>query len=147
VKRNPAGRPNTFLMGVKVRVGGRRSAAMVAMVATALLGARVALAAPAATIKMSDTPPKFIPTKVTIKVGQTIQWVNNAATLHSVDADASMVQSPTDVVLPPGAKPFDSGFMAPGATFEYAFTVPGVYKYTCVPHEKDGMVGEIDVTK
>jgi plastocyanin len=57
------------------------------------------------------------------------------------------VQNPKDVVLPSGAKPFDSGFMPPGQTFDYAFTTPGVYKYTCVPHEKDGMKGEIDVTK
>ncbi len=147
MKRNPAERSNRFLTGILACVGGRKSAALVALVGISLLGAQFALAAPGAMVKMSDTPPKFIPEKVTIKVGQSVQWTNNAATLHSVDADPSMVQSPKDVVLPPGAKPFDSGFMSPGATFEQAFTVPGVYKYTCVPHEKDGMVGEIDVTK
>jgi plastocyanin len=139
VKANPA---NTC-----VKVHGRSRATLAAVAALMLLGAPIALAAPAATIKMSDTPPKFIPEKVTIKVGQSVEWTNNAATLHSVDADASMVQSPKDVVLPAGAKPFDSGFMSPGATFEHTFKVPGVYKYTCVPHEKDGMVGEIDVKK
>jgi plastocyanin len=147
VKRNRTERLNTFLAGVQARAGWRKSAAPAALMGISLLGARLALAAPAMTVKMSDTPPKFIPEKVTIKVGQSVQWTNNAATLHSVDADPSMVQTPTDVVLPPGAKPFDSGFMSPGATFEQAFTVPGVYKYTCVPHEKDGMRGEIDVTK
>jgi plastocyanin len=117
------------------------------LVAAALFGGGVALAAPVAIIKMSDTPPKFIPEKVTIKDGQTVEWTNNAATLHSVDADPSMVQNPKDVVLPSGAPPFDSGFMSPGATYQYTFKTPGVYKYTCVPHEKDGMKGEIDVTK
>lgn len=113
-----------------------------------LVGISAALAAtPAATIKMTDTPPKFLPEKVTIKTGQSVEWINNAATLHSVDADASMVQNPKDVVLPAGAKPFDSGFMPPGGKFAYTFTVPGAYHYTCVPHEKDGMKGEIDVTK
>lgn len=141
MRRNPA---NTR---VKVRAGGRNGVALLAFAAIMLLGARIALAAPAASIKMSDAPPKFIPAKVTIKVGQTVQWTNNAATLHSVDADPAMVQSPKDVALPAGAKPFDSGFMSPGATFEYTFKVPGVYKYTCVPHEKDGMIGEIEVTK
>ena len=112
---------------------------------SAISGVRAA--APAATVKMSDTPPKFMPEKAKIKVGQTIEWINNAQTLHSVDADASMVQDAKDVVLPPGAKPFDSGFMGPGAKFDYTFTTPGTYKYTCVPHEKDGMIGTIEVTK
>ena len=42
---------------------------------------------------------------------------------------------------------FPPGFMPPGAKFDYTFTTPGAYHYTCVPHEKDGMKGEIDVTK
>jgi plastocyanin len=100
---------------------------------------------PAAVIKMSDKPPHFIPDKVTIKAGQTVQWVNNAKTLHSVDGDPSMALKPSDVSLPPGAKAFDSGFMKPDATWNYTFKVPGTYKYTCVPHEKDGMNGEIVV--
>ena len=141
MKRNPANDP----AGLRAARWKPAAAALGAVIA--LLQAGAVLAEPAVTIKMSDTPPRFMPEKVTIKVGQTVQWVNNAATLHSVDADTSMVQSPKDVVLPAGAKPFDSGFMSPGATFEYTFTVPGVYKYTCVPHEKDGMAGEIDVTK
>ncbi len=115
--------------------------------AALMIATTAAFAAPAATVKMSDTPPKFIPEKVSIKAGQTVEWVNNAATLHSVDADPSMVQNAKDVVLPPGAKPFDSGFMQPGAKYDYTFTTPGVYKYTCVPHEADGMHGEVDVAK
>ena len=101
--------------------------------------------APAVVIKMSDKPPKFLPDKVTIKAGQTVQWVNNAKTLHSVDGDPSMALKPSDVSLPPGAKSFDSGFMKPDMTWEYTFKVPGTYKYTCVPHEKDGMNGEVVV--
>jgi len=101
--------------------------------------------APAAVIKMSDKPPKFLPEKVTIKAGQTVRWVNDAKTLHSVDGDPTMALKPSDVFLPPGAKPFDSGFMKPDVTWEYTFKVPGTYKYTCVPHEKDGMNGEIVV--
>jgi plastocyanin len=105
----------------------------------------VLAAAPAVVIKMSDKPPQFHPDKITIKPGQTIEWINNAKTLHSVDGDPSMALKPGDVSLPPGAKTFDSGFMRPGMTWEYTFTVPGTYKYTCVPHEKDGMNGIIVV--
>jgi plastocyanin len=56
-----------------------------------------------------------------------------------------MALKPSDVSLPPGAKPFDSGFMKPDMTWSYSFKVPGTYKYTCVPHEKDGMNGEVVV--
>jgi plastocyanin len=104
-----------------------------------------AASAPDAVIKMSDKPPKFLPDKVTIKAGQTVEWVNNAKTLHSVDGDPTMALKPSDVSLPPGAKPFDSGFMKPDMTWDYTFKVPGTYKYTCVPHEKDGMNGEVVV--
>jgi plastocyanin len=107
--------------------------------------ASASAATPAVVIKMSDKPPKFLPDKVTIKSGQTIEWINNAKTLHSVDGDPTMALKPSDVSLPPGAKPFDSGFLRPDMTWEYTFKVPGTYKYTCVPHEKDGMNGEVVV--
>jgi plastocyanin len=121
--------------------------AALATIAPAIPASAVAGGSPAVVIKMSDKPSKFLPDKVSVKVGQTVEWINNAKTLHSVDADPSMVQKSSDVVLPPGAKPFDSGFMPPGATFDYTFTVPGTYKYTCVPHEKDGMNGAVVVKK
>jgi plastocyanin len=126
-----------------------RSRAILA-IATALtfvLGAALAYAAPAATVEMTDKPPMYHPMKVAIKVGDTVEWVNNAETLHSVTTDPDSAQKPTDVSSPPGAKPFDSGFMKPGMTFDYTFTVPGTYKYLCLPHEKDGMIGYIVVSQ
>ena len=119
--------------------------AIVAFSGFSILFTAFGASAPATVIKMSDKPPKFLPDKVTIKVGQTIEWVNNAKTLHSVDGDPSMALKPADVSLPAGAKPFDSGFMKPDMTWDYTFKVPGTYKYTCVPHEKDGMNGQIVV--
>jgi plastocyanin len=131
----------------KLRVG-RYIAVLIAIAALwafRLLLPAFGATAPAVVIKMSDKPPKFLPDKITIKVGDTVEWVNNAKTLHSVDGDPSMVLKPSDVSLPPGAKPFDSGFMKPDMTWQYTFTVPGTYKYTCVPHEKDGMNGQVVV--
>jgi plastocyanin len=119
--------------------------AMTAVSSLSLLFPALGASAPAVVIKMSDKPPKFLPDKVTVKVGQTVQWMNNAKTLHSVDGDPTMALKPADVSLPAGAKPFDSGFMKPDATWEYTFKVPGTYKYTCVPHEKDGMNGQVVV--
>jgi plastocyanin len=119
--------------------------AMISLAGFSLLVRAFAANPAAVVIKMSDKPPKFLPDRVTIKAGQTVEWVNNAKTLHSVDGDPTMALKPSDVSLPPGAKPFDSGFMKPDATWDYTFKVPGTYRYTCVPHEKDGMNGEIVV--
>ncbi len=113
----------------------------------AMVTPTTANAGAAAVVKMTDKPPMFKPMKVTIKVGQTVEWVNNAETLHSVTTDPDSAQKPGDVSSPPGAQPFDSGFMKPGMTFDYKFTVPGTYKYLCLPHEKDGMIGYVVVSK
>lgn len=119
----------------------------VALAALAMVVAFVPSMAAAKTveIKMSDTPPKFLPMTVTIDKGDTVEWINNAQSLHSVTTNPAVAQDPKDVSLPSGAKPFDSGFMPPGAKWSYTFTVPGTYKYLCLPHEKDHMVGVIEV--
>lgn len=99
------------------------------------------------TVTMTDEPARFVPQDLHIKVGTTVVWKNTGATLHSVTADPSKAQVAAHVSLPKGAKEFDSGFMPPGATFSHTFTVPGEYKYICIPHEQNGMLGEVDVTK
>lgn len=104
-------------------------------------------ASKAVVVTMTDTPPAYVPEKLTIKVGTTVTWKNTAASLHDVTTNANAVQNKSDVSLPPGAKAFDSGFMPPGASWSYTFTVPGRYLYVCIPHEKDHMIGEIAVTK
>lgn len=129
----------------KVRnVIGRISATLAALAMVAAFVPSIA-AAKTVEIKMSDTPPKFLPMSVTIDKGDTVEWINNAQSLHSVTTNSSVAQDPKDVSLPAGAKPFDSGFMPPGAKWSYTFTVPGTYKYLCLPHEKDHMVGVIEV--
>src|SRR5579863_2466365 len=113
----------------------------------ALLGGVLPSMAAAKTIeiKMTDTPPKFDPMSVTIQKGDTVEWFNNAQSLHSVTTNPAVAQDPKDVAAPAGAKPFDSGFMPPGAKWSYTFSVPGTYKYLCLPHEKDKMTGIVVV--
>jgi plastocyanin len=115
----------------------------------ALLTMASAAVAHAATVevKMGDEPAVYEPAKVTIKSGDTVKWINTGKTLHSVTLVPENAQNPANVSEPKGAATFDSGFMPPGATFSYKFTVPGTYKYFCVPHEKAGMVGEVVVKK
>ncbi len=100
-----------------------------------------------AVVTMTDKPPAYVPEKLTVKLGTTVLWKNTGKELHDVTTDPSEAQNKSDVALPSGAKPFDSGFMLPGGSWSYTFTVPGRYVYCCLPHEKDHMVGEIIVTK
>ncbi|HUY25842.1 MAG TPA: plastocyanin/azurin family copper-binding protein [Candidatus Binataceae bacterium] len=133
----------------------RRLWVRIAVIVTAI-GAVFALAllpnpARAATgpvvIKMADTPAVYAPAKVTVKVGVPVEWINTGKTVHSVTLVPDDAQNPKDATEPKGAKTFDSGFMPPGGTFSYTFTVPGTYHYFCVPHEKARMVGVVSVKK
>lgn len=59
------------------------------------------------------------PVTVVIGVNNTITWVNNDTAPHTVTANDGS---------------FDSGNMAPTATFTFTFTAPGTYQYHCVYH-------------
>ena len=98
-------------------------------------------------IKMADKQPFYTPEKVAIKVGDTVQWVNGGDTVHSISTSAANAQNPKDTSMPKGAVAFDSGFIPPGGDLSFTFTVPGTYRYFCLPHEKAGMVGVIVVKK
>lgn len=98
-------------------------------------------------VTMTDKPARYVPEKITVKVGTTVEFRNTGQVVHDVTTDASIAQDKADVSLPPDAKPFDSGFITPGQSWSYTFTVPGRYLYACIPHEKDRMVGEVLVTK
>jgi plastocyanin len=100
---------------------------------------------PTKVVKMIDMPATFQPAELTIKVGETVEWKNLGNSVHHASNDPSTAINPADVSNPPGAKPFDSGFLQPGESFSYTFTVPGKYKYICAPHETSGMSGEVVV--
>ena len=101
----------------------------------------------AVVVTMTDTPPRYVPEKLTVMVGTTVEFMNTGQVIHDVTTDPSVAQDKSDVSIPPDAKPFDSGFIPPGQSWSYTFTVPGRYRYACVPHEQDRMVGEVLVTK
>jgi plastocyanin len=71
------------------------------------------------TVKASMKSIAFQPSRIEITVGSTVAWTNNDAVEHTVTAiDRS----------------FDSGNIAPGATWQYTFTRPGTYQFFCVVH-------------
>lgn len=87
----------------------------------------------------------FEPETVTIRVGQSVRWVNGSDVDHTVTADPTQARRAESVALPRGAATFDSGNMRPGDTFTHRFDVAGTYRYFCVPHELAGMVGTVVV--
>jgi plastocyanin len=98
-------------------------------------------------VKMLDMPLTFQPNVIKIKVGQSVEWENVGNEVHHATSDPSLAIKATEVTNPPGAEPFDSGFLRPGESFTHTFTVPGEYRYTCVVHEAKGMLGKIVVEK
>jgi plastocyanin len=65
--------------------------------------------------------------------------------VHTVTGDPSLAAVPANVQLPAGAQAFDSGAVQPGSTYTLTFTVPGTYRYVCLPHEGAGMLGTVIV--
>ncbi|OGN89057.1 MAG: hypothetical protein A2Z74_00750 [Chloroflexi bacterium RBG_13_46_9] len=61
----------------------------------------------------------FSPATLTIKVGTTVTWTNKDSTTHTVISDSGV---------------FQSGNMAPNATFTYTFSNAGTFPYHCSIH-------------
>jgi plastocyanin len=74
---------------------------------------------------------KFVPTSITVKPGDVIEWKNNGALVHNVVFDNQLVPS--------------SDTMNQGDTFEVKFTKPGTYAYVCKFHEANNMRGTVTV--
>lgn len=76
----------------------------------------------------ASVPPNkgYTPNNITVVIGvnNTVTWTDNDATIHTV----------TSSTVPSGATPFNSGYLNPGDTFTYTFTIPGVYAYHCQLH-------------
>ena len=72
----------------------------------------------------------FNPDSLSIKVGDTVTWINNDSYDHTVKAKTGE---------------FDSGNMATGAKFSFTFSKEGTYDYICAIHTS--MTGRVVVTK
>lgn len=97
---------------------------------------------------------RYVPDELTIKVGDTVRWINASGGPHNVQFKDG------DTPLPGGAQEFLTGAMkntigpmmgqllvAPNAVYEIDFTgAPvGEYYYVCTPHEPLGMVATLTV--
>lgn len=72
-------------------------------------------------------------------------WKNVSLETHTVTDDPRAARLPDDAILPENARPFDSGPLGLGDTFAHTFDVPGVYRYFCLLHEAEHMVGTVIV--
>lgn len=113
--------------------------------ALALGFAMPAFAADTVEVKMFDTPAKYNPDPVKVKVGDTIKWVDKGDTIHTATTDPAQAPDPSWASVPKGAETFDSGYLNSGEDYSYTFKTAGTYKYFCTTHVKEGMKGEIDV--
>ena len=100
---------------------------------------------PTAIIKMSDDNPMYQPNSILIRAGQTVEWLNTGQVSHSVVDDPAKAAKADDVAIPTGVPTFASGNVMPGGKYRHTFLTPGTYRYFCMSHEVDSMVGEIIV--
>jgi plastocyanin len=101
--------------------------------------------AQAATVTVNIVAGRFVPAHMEVNVGDTVEFINTTKGVHTVTADPDKVFDRANVRLPSGVAPFNSGGIKPGAKFTRVFDVAGQYGYVCLPHERMGMLGEIEV--
>jgi plastocyanin len=61
----------------------------------------------------------YSPSEITIRQGQTIEWVNQDPDAHTATADG---------------RSWDSGLLQDGERYSRTFTTPGRFQYFCIPH-------------
>jgi plastocyanin len=91
-------------------------------------GLRAAHAQEGAAVSIVDFA--FDPPTVEVPVGATVTWTNSGAAPHTATASD-------------GA--FDSGELAPGASFSHTFTAAGAFPYVCQIHPQ--MTGTVSVVE
>jgi FtsP/CotA-like multicopper oxidase with cupredoxin domain len=112
-------------------MGHQHEAAALPVVAAAPSAPALAAAdVPGSATKVVMTDNRFGPSKVTVRPGTTVAWVNNGANLHTISDYNGK---------------FESGSIATGKAFTFTFNEPGEYRYLCRQHLFNGMAGTITV--
>jgi len=100
---------------------------------------------------------KFRPASLTVSVGTTLVWRNTSKQGHTVTAYEEQIPDSADYFASGGFSSEEeartqysnssAGVLGAGETYEHEFTVPGTYSYVCLPHERVGMAGNIEVVE
>lgn len=95
---------------------------------------------------------QFDPGTVTVRVGETLRFVNDSSQAHTVTAYEESLPEGIDFFASGGFDDEESardgvarGLITPGESFEISFSAPGEVRYFCIPHEAVGMTGVIVV--
>lgn len=85
---------------------------------------------------------EFVPSSLTIKQGDTVEWVVEGIKPHEVQS-GTVIEGPDGREgVPDGL--WESGKMTSGS-FKYTFKSTGTFPYYCNMHVDQGMIGEIIV--
>jgi len=68
---------------------------------------------------MKSTNKSYYPQQIQVNVGDTVQWKNNDASIHTITSTTEL---------------FDSGMLMSNDKFEYKFENVGLYEYYCMLH-------------
>jgi plastocyanin len=82
----------------------------------------------------TKTTDAFQPNPAQVSVGSTVTWTNEDAQPHTATSGENATPDGT----------FDSGILAPAATYDFTFTEAGEYPYFCLLHPN--MVGTVSVS-
>ena len=95
---------------------------------------------------------RYIPDQLTIKVGDTVRWINASGGPHNVQFKSGQVPDGAEAVLNAAMAnrigPMNGQLlMAPNAVYEISFegAPVGEYSYVCTPHELLGMVASLTI--
>jgi plastocyanin len=111
---------------------------------------------PAATITIQDF--SFTPSAVTIKVGQTVRWINHGPSTHTSTSDAGVWDSGPITVTNGGSGGGGTGYSMAGGmaassaagAFDFTFTQTGTFGFHCSIHppaQFPGFAGTVTVTQ
>ena len=85
------------------------------------------------------TVPHFMPNPTNVHVSDTVEWINEDSTIHTVnsvevsDNDPNINSNYSKNISVPSSL-FDSNILFPGDKFDYTFEREGVYSYICAIH-------------
>lgn len=98
----------------------------------------------------------FTPETITVSPGTTVVWKNTSSRGHTITAYEQLIPEDADYFATGG---YDSeqrareafrnsggGMLYGNETYEHTFEIEGRYDYVCLPHERTGMVGVVEVT-
>lgn len=96
---------------------------------------------------------RFDPAEVTIESGETVTWENESGVPHTASAYEESLPEDAAYFASGGYESEQAvrqstsarGFLKRGETYQYTFEVTGTYRYFCLPHEENGMIGTVVV--